>query len=78
MVRRAATLVDRHPCGKEPEVNARYTVAQHGDLALDLDYEADTIADALRIVNDEIPVGAGYQIFDGNALIVEAVKLVRS
>ena len=58
-------------------MTGRYTVAQHGDLALDLDYETDTIADALRIVNDEIPLGAAYQIFDGDALIVEAVKLAR-
>lgn len=52
-----------------------YTVQQQGEWAggdaLDLDYEAETLAQAHAIVRDEIPAGIPYLILDENYRVVE-------
>lgn len=46
-----------------------YIVQQHGEWSemhdvLDMDFEADTLDDAYRIVAEEIPTGCIYLIID--------------
>lgn len=47
----------------------RYTIQQHGewsgrDDVLDLDFEADTLAEAHKIIREEIPAGVIYILID--------------
>lgn len=47
----------------------RYTIQQHGEWSgrhdvLDLDFEADTRAEALEIIRTEIPKGVIYVLID--------------
>lgn len=62
-----------------PDASPRFLIQQHGEWSgmpdvLDLDYEADTEEEARKIIQEEIPSGCIYLVYDDDVLVEEATK----